>query len=62
MSKPICKIADIIFVRFELVDLAPQREYLEHFGMFLAYATEETIFYRGYRHSTLLLCCDQRKY
>ena len=27
MSKPICKIADIIFVRFELVDLAPQKEY-----------------------------------
>ena len=47
MSKPICKIADIIFVRFELVDLALQKEYLEHFGMFLAYATEETIFYRG---------------
>jgi len=34
MSKPICKIADIIFVRFELIDLAPQKEYMEHFGMF----------------------------
>ena len=47
MSKPICKIADIIFVRFELIDLAPQKEYMEHFGMFLAYETEDTIFYRG---------------
>ena len=47
MSKPICKIADIIFVRFELIDLAPQKEYMEHFGMFLAYETADTIFYRG---------------
>ena len=47
MSKPICKVADIIFVRFELIDLAPQKEYMEHFGMFLAHETDNAIFYRG---------------
>ena len=47
MSEPICKVADIIFVRFELVDLKPQKEYMEHFGMLLAYETEDTIFYLG---------------
>ena len=45
--KPICKVADIIFVRFELVDLEPQKEYMEHFGMLLAHETEDAIFYRG---------------
>jgi catechol 2,3-dioxygenase-like lactoylglutathione lyase family enzyme len=47
MSAPICKVADIIFVRFELVDLEPQKEYMEHFGMLLAHETQDTIFYRG---------------
>jgi hypothetical protein len=47
MSEPICKVADIIFVRFELVDLKSQKEYMEHFGMLLAYETDDTIFYRG---------------
>ena len=47
MSEPICKVADIIFVRFELVDLEQQKEYLEHFGMVLAYETDNSIYYRG---------------
>ncbi|MDB3967140.1 hypothetical protein N9399_05260, partial [Porticoccaceae bacterium] len=47
MSESICKVADIIFVRFELVDLEPQKEYMKHFGMLLAHETDEAIFYRG---------------
>jgi len=47
MNDVICKVTDIIFVRFELLDLQPQKEFLEHFGMLLAYETEDSIFYRG---------------
>ena len=47
MDDPVCKVADIIFVRFELQDLQPQREYLQHFGMLLAHETENGIFFRG---------------
>tara|TARA_X000000950_G_scaffold229709_1_gene277698 strand:- start:704 stop:1813 length:1110 start_codon:yes stop_codon:yes gene_type:complete len=47
MRKPVCKVSDIIFVRFLLTDLEIQKKYLSHFGMFLAHETEDSIFFRG---------------
>lgn len=47
MTSPLCKVADILFIRFELKDLGPQKEYLEHFGMHLAHATEDKVYFRG---------------
>ncbi|MEO0368332.1 MAG: VOC family protein [Pseudomonadota bacterium] len=47
MNNPICKIADVLFLRFELTDLEAQKEYLHHFGMQLVLETEDSIYYRG---------------
>ena len=47
MKKPICKIADIIYVRFELKEFEAQKKYLNHFGMILAHENENSIFFRG---------------
>ena len=47
MSESICKVSDVVFVRFQLIDLEPQKEYLNHFGMILAHETEDSIFFRG---------------
>ncbi|MEL7536520.1 MAG: VOC family protein [Pseudomonadota bacterium] len=47
MSDPICKVVDVVFLRFELVDLAAQKEYLEHFGMQLVHEDEDSIYFRG---------------
>ena len=45
MSQPICKITDLIFTRFELVDLDKQKEFMNHFGCKLAYETDNSIFF-----------------
>ena len=47
MSEPICKVADIIYVRFELTEFEAQKKYLNHFGMMLAHEDENSIFFRG---------------
>lgn len=47
MTKPLCKVSDIVFIRFELTDIKRQKEYLQHFGMQLASETADTIYYRG---------------
>ena len=47
MSEPICKVADIIYVRFELKEFEAQKKYLNHFGMMLAHEDENSIFFRG---------------
>jgi hypothetical protein len=47
MKEPICKIADIIYVRFELEEFEAQKKYLNHFGMILAHENENSIFFRG---------------
>ena len=47
MSEPICKVEDIIYVRFELTEFEAQKKYLNHFGMMLAHEDENSIFFRG---------------
>ena len=47
MSEPICKVADIIYVRFELTEFEAQKKYLNHFGMILAHEDDNSIFFRG---------------
>jgi len=47
MNVPLCKIADIIYVRFELVELEAQKKYLNHFGMMLAHEDKNSIYFRG---------------
>ena len=47
MSEPICKVADLLFLRFELVDLDAQKEYFEHFGLELLKESDDSIWYRG---------------
>ena len=47
MSQPICKITDLIFTRFELVDLDKQKEFMNHFGCQLAHETDNSIFFKG---------------
>ena len=47
MAEPICKISDIIFIRFELADLAAQKEYLQHFGMQVAHETSDSLYFKG---------------
>ena len=47
MNVPLCKIADIIYVRFELVELEAQKKYLNHFGMMLAHEDDNSIYFRG---------------
>ena len=44
MSEPICKVADIIYVRFELAEFEEQKKYFDHFGLMLAYEDENSIF------------------
>ncbi|MGK0293100.1 MAG: catechol 2,3-dioxygenase-like lactoylglutathione lyase family enzyme [Porticoccaceae bacterium] len=47
MNSPLCKVADILFVRFEVTDLQAQKEFLQHFGMRLAKETADSIYFRG---------------
>lgn len=47
MADPICKVADIVFVRFELTDLEAQKEYLQHFGMRSAFEADDAIYFKG---------------
>ena len=47
MTEPICKVADIIYVRFELTEFEEQKKYFDHFGLMLAYEDENSIFFRG---------------
>ena len=44
MTEPICKVADIIYVRFELTEFEEQKKYFDHFGLMLAYEDENSIF------------------
>ncbi|MEM1261686.1 MAG: VOC family protein [Pseudomonadota bacterium] len=47
MSEPLCQVADLLFLRFELVDLDAQKQYFEHFGLEWLAETDDTIWYRG---------------
>ncbi|BFM14836.1 VOC family protein [Maricurvus nonylphenolicus] len=47
MSDPICKIDDIVFLRFTVQDLESQKEYLHHFGMRSAFEENDTIYFKG---------------
>ena len=47
MTEPICKVADIIYVRFELKEFEEQKKYFGHFGLMLAHEDENSIFFRG---------------
>ena len=47
MSEPICKVADIIYVRFELIEFEAQKKYFNHFGLMLAHEDDNSIFFRG---------------
>ena len=44
MTEPICKVADIIYVRFELTEFEEQKKYFDHFGLMLAYEDENSVF------------------
>ena len=44
MTEPICKVADIIYVRFELTEFEEQKKYFDHFGLMLAYEDEIVFF------------------
>ena len=50
MSEPICKVADIIYVRFELKEFEAQKKYLNHFGMMLAHEDDNSIFLEEPEH------------
>lgn len=47
MSKPVVRVSDVIFLRFELRDLAAQKSFLSHFGFTPAHETAEAIHFRG---------------
>lgn len=47
MTNPICKVEDIVFVRFELSNLDAQKEYLLHFGMQPVQEVDDTIYFKG---------------
>ena len=47
MTEPICKVADIIYVRFELTEFEEQKKYFDHFGLMLAYEDENSILATG---------------
>ncbi len=47
MSTPICKVVDLLFLRFELVDLDAQKEYFEHFGLELLQESADALWYHG---------------
>ena len=47
MNTPICKVADIIYVRFELTEFEAQKKYLNHFGMMLEHEDDNSIYFRG---------------
>ena len=47
MSEPVCKVVDVLFIRFELKDLAAQKEFLQHFGLQLAHETDDAIYFKG---------------
>ena len=57
MTNPICKVADIIYVRFELTEFEAQKKYLNHFGMMLAHEDENSIFFRGTGTSPYIYVC-----
>ncbi len=65
MTEPICKVADIIYVRFELKEFEEQKKYLHHFGMMLAHEDENGIFFRGTGTSPYIYVAtkgDENKY
>ena len=65
MTTPICKVADIIYVRFELTEFDAQKKYLNHFGMMLAHEDENSIFFRGTGTSPYIYVAtkgDENKY
>ena len=65
MSEPICKVADIIYVRFELKEFDAQKKYLNHFGMMLAHEDDNSIFFRGTGTSPYIYVAtkgDENKY
>ena len=65
MTEPICKVADIIYVRFELTEFEEQKKYLHHFGMMLAHEDENSIFFRGTGTSPYIYVAtkgDENKY
>ena len=65
MSEPICKVADIIYVRFELKEFEAQKKYLNHFGMMLAHEDDNSIFFRGTGTSPYIYVAtkgDENKY
>ncbi|MEG9861037.1 MAG: VOC family protein [Parvularculales bacterium] len=47
MTRPVAKVSDVIFVRFQLRDLKAQADYLEDFGMIAVTRDNESIYYRG---------------
>ncbi|MEM7280226.1 MAG: VOC family protein [Pseudomonadota bacterium] len=59
MSHPICKVADLLFLRFELSDLPAQKEYLEHFGMQLVQESGDSIYYRGTGNAPFCYCASK---
>ena len=65
MTTPICKVADIIYVRFELTEFEAQKKYLNHFGMMLEHEDENSIFFRGTGTSPYIYVAtkgDENKY
>ena len=61
MSEPICKVADIIYVRFELTELEAQKKYLNHFGMMLANEDDNSIYFRGTGSSPFIYVASKGK-
>ena len=61
MSKPICKVADIIYVRFELTEFEAQKKYLNHFGMMLANEDDNSIYFRGTGSSPFIYVASKGK-
>ncbi|MEM9257754.1 MAG: VOC family protein [Pseudomonadota bacterium] len=47
MSKSICRIADLLFLRFQLTDFEAQKEYLDHFGLELIRESDDALYFRG---------------
>ena len=47
MNTPICKVADIIYVRFELTAPRLTKKYLNHFYFLLEHEDDNSIYFRG---------------
>ncbi|MEM8937293.1 MAG: VOC family protein [Pseudomonadota bacterium] len=58
---PLSKVEDIVFVRFELESLEPQKEYLKHFGMGIVEESDDSIYFKGAGRSPFIYMARKGK-